>query len=181
MESTSTITDVDAVTKKIVVTVPAEAVTQELNSALTRVVKTVRIKGFREGKAPKQLVERMYGERIKAEVHNDLVSKGIREAAKQHDISIVGAPQVNVATVEAGKPFEFSADVSVYPKPEIKGYESFDVTVPKREVTDDEVTQVVEYLRKTRATTTPVEGRTSLQKGDVGQAEFVVTEDGGEP
>lgn len=181
MESTSTIQDIDAVTKKIVVTVPAEAVSRQLDSTLVRVSKTVRIKGFREGKAPKQLVEKMYGERIKAEVHNELVSQGIRDAAKQHEISIVGAPQVSVATVEAGKAFEFNADVSVYPKPEISGYESFDITVPKREVTDEEVTQVVEYLRKSRATMKPVEGRTELQKGDVGQAEFVVTEENGTP
>jgi trigger factor len=181
MESTSTIKDIDAVTKQIMVTVPAEAVTRQLDSTLNRVSKTVRIKGFREGKAPTHLVEKMYGDRIKSEVHNELVSQGIRDAAKQHEISIVGAPQVSVATIEAGKPFEFNADVSVYPKPEITGFESFDISVPKREVTDEEVNQVVEYLRKTRATMKPVEGRTTLQKGDVGQAEFVVIEEGGAP
>jgi trigger factor len=181
MDFTSTVQDVDAVTKKIAVTIPAEAVTKQLESTLNKVSKTVRIKGFREGKAPMHLVEKMYGEKIKAEVHNELVTSGLRDAAKQHELSIVGSPQVTVATIEKGKPFEFNADVSIYPKPEVTGYDSFEITVPKREVTDEELTQVVEYLRKSRATLRPIEGRTTLQKGDVGQAEFVVTEEGGTP
>jgi trigger factor len=181
MEATSTIQDVDAVTKKIFITVPADAVSSQLDSALARVSKTARIKGFRDGKAPKHLIQKMYGERIKAEVHQELVTQGLRDAAKQHDINIVGSPQVSVASVEVGKPFEFNADVSIYPKPEISVSDSIDITVPKREVTDEEVTQVVEYLRKSRATMKPIEGRTALQKGDVGQAEFVVIEEGGTP
>ena len=181
MDFTSSVEDIDQVTKKVTVSIPTTTFEEKFKSALEKARKSVQIKGFRDGKAPPDLVERMYGERVRADVTSELIESSLNDAAKKHNLNIVGNPRVNLGSTEAGKPVEFTADVSIYPHPDVTGFEKFTVEVPKREVTDTEINNVVEYLRKNKATVKPLEGRTKLQKGDVANAEFIVTEDGGTP
>lgn len=181
MSMTSSVHDIDEVTKQIKVTIPVEKVTQEFETALSEVSRTTRVKGFRPGKAPRSLVEKMHGKRLRAEVTQRLISTSLYDLVREHKIDMLGSPKIDVGNLEMGKEIEYTASISVLPKPEIKGYDKFKVQVPKREVTPARVDEMVEKLRESKATVKKLEGRDVAQKGDVVNADVSITFPGQEP
>lgn len=174
MEVKSTIENVDDVTRRVKVTIPAETVTRELDAAVKQIAKTTKVKGFRPGKAPRDIVEKLHGERARWEVINRLISSTLGEIIQKNELDMIGRPEIDVASFEPGKDIEYTADISLYPKPEIKHYERFKVSLTKREVTDKEVDDVVSRMRDARATIKKLEDRETAQLGDVIDAQVTV-------
>lgn len=167
MEYKSSIENLDEVTRKIKVTIPVEHVSRELDDALSTLQKTVRLKGFRPGKAPRELVKQMHGERLRWEVANRLIDNSLKASLREHKIDVVGNPEIDIASFEPGKEIEYTAQVSVFPKPELKGYQKLKVKVTKRTVSEADIQEAIEELRESKATTRPLEFRNTVQKGDV--------------
>jgi trigger factor len=167
MNFTSTIEEVDPVTKRISVSIPPSNVEQEISVSLDNVSRQVSIKGFRPGKAPKYLVQKLHGDLVKGQVAEKLISNSLEGILKEHQIDMVGSPEIEGGLVESGKALEFKATISVFPKPEVKGYDSFELRVGRRSPTDASIDEVIERMRNAKATMKPLAFRETAAKGDV--------------
>ncbi|MBX7144317.1 MAG: trigger factor [Oligoflexia bacterium] len=180
MEWKSTITDVDEVTKQLSVSIPAEHYGKESESALKVYMTRTQVKGFRPGKAPRHLVEKLHGEQIYSDVGHDLVTQSLRDLIREHKLEVVGMPDVDIGSMKPGQEITYTAKLSLYPNPSVSGYEKFSVKVPKREVTDEQVSKVINNLLENKATFKKISGRSVAQMGDVIEGSLVVAVEGEE-
>jgi trigger factor len=180
MDFQSSVVDIDEVTKQISVTVPQERVAKEYETSVKSVGKTAQIKGFRPGKVPRHMVERLMGDRIRYDVANRLINEGLRGAFEQHKLEVVGEPEVDLKEMEPAKALEFTAKVALYPQPTIGNYLNRSVEVTKRVVGDKEIAESLERLREARAELKPIEDRKIAEKGDVVALSVSIQADGGE-
>lgn len=180
MDFQSSVVDIDEVTKQISVTVPQERVSKEYEASVTQVSRTAKIKGFRPGKVPRQMVERMMGDRIRYDVAHKLINEGLRGAYEQHKLEVVGEPEVDLKEVEPKKALEFTAKVALYPQPTVSNYLNRSVKVAKKEIGDKEVAESLEKLRESKAELKPIEERKQAEKKDVVALSVSVQLEGGE-
>jgi trigger factor len=180
MDFQVSIQDIDEITKQLSVTIPESRVTKEYNDSLTAVGRTAKINGFRPGKVPRQMVEKMMGDRIRFDVANRLINESLRKAYEDNKLEVVGSPDVELKEIEPNKAMEFSAKVSLYPTPVIANYLNRSVQVVKKSVGDKEVEEALARIRESKAELNPIEGRQDAQKGDVVALSVSVAVDGGE-
>ncbi|OLC20358.1 MAG: trigger factor [Deltaproteobacteria bacterium 13_1_40CM_68_24] len=168
----SRVEDLSPVVKKVSVEVTPDRVKDALDRAFTSVSRTVKLKGYRQGHVPRRLVERYFGDDVKKDVAQKLVTGSIQEALAEHQLDPVAPPRVENGSVEPGQPFKYTATVEVRPRVEPKDYEG--LTVPKIEpvVTDAEVDEQIEELRSGQAMFVPVEGRDVAEAGDFVSADY---------
>jgi trigger factor len=180
MDFQSSVQDIDEVTKKITVVVGKERVVREYESSVSEVGKTARIDGFRPGKVPRQMVERLLGDRIKFDITNKLINEGLRSAFEQHKLNTVGQPQIDLKEMQVAQQLEFSATVELWPEPEVKNYLDRSVEVEKKDITDQDVQAAFDQVVESRAELTPIEGRTEAADGDVVALSVSIKVDDGE-
>jgi len=181
MEVKSVVQDIDQVTKQIKVSIPAETVSKEVTLAINDLAARASLKGFRPGKAPRAMVEKLHGPRVRLEVANRLISSSLSKLVKDHSIDMIGAPEIDVASFEPGKEIEYTAQVSIFPRPDIVGYDSIKVSVPKGEIGDTDVQQVIDRILQSKATTKKLDFRNTAQTGDVVDASLLVELEGETP
>jgi trigger factor len=126
----------------------------------------VKLKGYRQGHVPRRLVERYFGDDVKKDVAQKLVTGSIHEALAEHKLDPVAPPRVENGAVEAGQPFKYTATVEVRPRVEPKDYQGLQVPQVEVEVTDAQVEERIEEMRKQQAMFVPVEGRDVVEAGD---------------
>ena len=162
--------------RRMTVQVPAERVEQEVQSRLDSMGKTVRLDGFRPGKVPLKVIEKKYGKQVRLEVVDELVNSTMQEALSRESIRPVGQPSVEPKAMQPGEPLEYVATFEVFP--ELSGTldYGFKVTKPIVEITDDDVSNMLENLRQQRATWNVVER--AAQPGDQVNIDFEGTIDG---
>ena len=162
--------------RRMTVQVPAERVEQEVQSRLDSMGKTVRLDGFRPGKVPLKVIEKKYGKQVRLEVVDELVNSTMQEALSRESIRPVGQPSVEPKAMQPGEPLEYVATYEVFP--ELSGTldYGFKVTKPIVEITDDDVSNMLENLRQQRATWNVVER--AAQPGDQVNIDFEGTIDG---
>lgn len=178
MSFNAEVQDVDQVTKQVKISIPPETFSKEFDTVIVDLMKSSTVKGFRAGKAPRHLVERLHGERVKFEVANRLISRTLFDTVREKSIDMIGEPEIDVAAIEPGKELNFTAQISIFPKPEINSYEKITVDVQKREVASADVDQTIERLRQTKAITKKIESRQVAEKNDVIDATLTVTLEG---
>src|SRR5205823_6469659 len=118
----SRVEDLSPVVKKVSVELAPDRVKDALDTAYTSVSRTVKLKGYRQGHVPRRLVERYFGDDVKKDVAQKLVTGSIHEALAEHKLDPVAPPRVENGAVEAGQPFKYTATVEVRPKVEPKDY-----------------------------------------------------------
>jgi trigger factor len=160
------IDEVNATRRKLAVEVPVEEVTAEFDRAFGRVQKQAKLKGFRPGRAPRSVVEKLFGDQVRADVLSHLIEHSYADAVKQAGLRPVGPPEIVPESVEAGKPLRYSATIDVLPKIEIGDTRGLPAKRPRREVADADVDRAVEQLRESLAELRPVEGREEAHEGD---------------
>jgi trigger factor len=162
------IEDVSPVEKKLRVEVPWDTVSTRLGDAYRELSKGVQIKGFRKGKVPRPVLEKMYAPRVHAEVSYQLVRESFYQAVAQHQLAAVAEPQVEEAsTLEKGKPFTFSAIVEVRTEVVPQDYVGMTLERRKLAIADEAVDKAVEQLRREHTQLQPIEGRETTASGDV--------------
>jgi trigger factor len=181
MNYSSSAEDVNPVTKKFTVTIPASEYSTKFEDSLHRVGQKASIKGFRPGKAPRKIVEQLYGEKVRFEVLDDLVASSLSQLVKEHELMMVGRPDIDMTPPEAGQDIAYTALIYLYPQPEITGYESFEVKVPKKTVTEERVEEVLTRAREAKATPKPLDFRVTAKEGDLLDAQISVQVEGEEP
>ncbi|MCB0340568.1 MAG: hypothetical protein KDD53_13230, partial [Bdellovibrionales bacterium] len=159
MDFKSAIEEIDEITRVLKVTIPAEEVQKELQHALDHLTSTTSLKGFRPGKAPRQLVEKMHGRRVRQEVRDRLISSSLGNLIKEHEIDFIGQPKLDIDNKEADDTISYAANFILYPRPKIVGYDEISVSVSKLEVLDEDVSKTMERFRESRATFEDVKER----------------------
>jgi len=168
----SRVEDLSPVVKKVSVELTPDRVKDALDRAYTSVSRTVKLKGYRQGHVPRRLVERYFGDDVKKDVAQKLVTGSIHEALAEHQLDPVAPPRVENGSVEAGQPFKYTATVEVRPRVEPKDYEGLSVTRIDATVTDAQVDERIEEMRTNQAMFVPIEGRDVAEAGDFVSADY---------
>jgi len=151
---------------KLQVEVEAERVEQAVDRAYRRVARSLRIPGFRPGRAPRKVVEMYIGkDALWQEALEDLVPEAYREATKQAAVEPVAQAHIDIVDYGEGKPLTFTAEVDVKPEVVLGAYKGLSVEKRVRKVTDADVDEVLERLRQNQAQLVAAD-KTTLEKGD---------------
>lgn len=157
---------------KLTIEVPAEELEKAIEKAYQKSRNKISLPGFRKGKAPRKMIEQMYGKNIFYEdAANILIPDAYEKELEECGEEIVSMPKFDVVQIEAGKPFIFTAEVALKPEVTLGKYKG--VRVPKADltVTDDEVNEEIDREREKNARTVEVTDR-AVQKGDVATIDF---------
>ncbi len=129
---------------KLTIEVPAEELEKAIEKAYQKQKKSISIPGFRKGKVPRQMVEKMYGKEVFYEdAANALIPDAYEKAYDECEENIVSTPQVEVVQIEAGKPFIFTAEVALKPEVTLGKYNGVEVDKVEIAVTDEEVDKAI--------------------------------------
>ncbi|MGO2012154.1 trigger factor [Pseudoalteromonas sp.] len=164
--------------RRLTITVPAENVETEVKKRLQQLSKTQRIDGFRPGKVPTSVINKRYGGAVRQEVAGELMQRNYIDAIVAEKINPAGAPSFAPKSLEAGKDLEFSATFEVYPEVEVQGLDKVTVEKPAVAVTDEDLANMLETLRKQHASWTEVDA--AAGENDRATVDFIGTIDGEE-
>ena len=157
---------------KLTIEVSAEEFEKAMNGAYQKQKSKNNMPGFRKGKAPRAMIEKMYGAGIfYEEAANAIIPEAYAKAAEESGLEIVSQPDIDIVQIEKGKAFIFTAEVAV--KPEVTLGEYKGVQVPKKsvEVTEEEVNDELARVREQNSRTIVVEDRPA-QNGDMTVIDF---------
>jgi trigger factor len=157
---------------------PAEQLSGSMEDAARRLSRRHVISGFRPGKAPRAVVERVLGaDAVLDEAVDHLVEEAFRKVMREQDIAPLTSPEVEISQAEEGKPVIFKATVQVRPEVKLGDYDNFGFKPEVDSVDDATVEKVVDELRDAEASLEPVEDR-GAQKGDYAILSFSGTHKG---
>jgi trigger factor len=157
---------------------PAERLAGSMEGAARRLSRRHVIAGFRPGKAPRSVVERVLGPTaVLDEAVDNLVEEAFRQVMREQDLAPLTTPEVEVSQAEEGKPLIFKAVVQVRPEVKLGDYENFGFKPELQTIDDATVDKVVDELRDSEATLEPVDGR-GAQEGDYAVLSFSGTHNG---
>ncbi|MCI9428802.1 MAG: trigger factor [Lachnospiraceae bacterium] len=157
---------------KLTIEVSAQELEAAIQSAYQKNKSRISVPGFRKGKVPRQMIEKMYGKEIFYEdAANALIPGAYDKAMEECEESIVSSPKIEVVQIEAGKPFIFTAEVALKPEVKLGKYKGVKVDKEVITVTEEEVAAEIEKERENNARTIEVEGR-AVEDGDIATIDF---------
>ena len=163
---------------KLTIEVPAEELEKALEKAYQKQKSRISLPGFRKGKAPRKMIESMYGKGVFMEdAVNSLVPQEYTKALAECDLEIVSQPKIDVTQVEPGKPFIFTAEVATKPEVTLGDYKGLEVPKSETEVTDEEVEAEIKKEQEKNSRTISVEDR-AAQLNDIVTIDFEGSVDG---
>ena len=157
---------------KLTIEVSADDLEKAIESAYQKNRGKISIPGFRKGKAPRKLIEQMYGKGVFYEdAANDLINSEYPKAAEESGEDIVSNPKIDISQVESGKPFIFTAEVALKPPVSLGKYKGVKVEKADLDVTDADVDAEIDKQRNTNARTVEIADR-AVQKDDMITLDF---------
>lgn len=157
---------------KLTIEVSAEELEKAIESAYQKSKNKISIPGFRKGKAPRRMIEQMYGKAVFYEdAANEIIPTAYEKALEECTEDIVSSPKIDVVQLEAGKPFIFTAEVALKPEVTLGNYKGVKVDKINVEVTDEEVTAEIDGEREKNARTVDVTDR-AVKDGDIATIDF---------
>ncbi|MGZ8942460.1 MAG: trigger factor [Methylobacter sp.] len=141
--------------RKMTVSVPEEVVQEKMAARLKSLARSVKIDGFRPGKVPQHVVEKMYGDRVRGEIAGDLIQSTYFEALQDQNLRPAGHPHIHPTDEADG--FKYTAEFEVYPEISLEGVEHIEVSRPVASVQDADVDGMIEKLRAQKKTWNVVE------------------------
>ena len=153
-----------------------EVSSEEFENAIAKAYKKnknkISMPGFRKGKAPRAMIEKMYGKGIFYEdAANSIIPDAYADAAKESELEIVAQPEIDVTQIESGKPFIFTATVALKPEVTLGEYKGIEVEKKEVEVTDEEVEAEINKVRESNARMLDIDDR-ATQDGDTVLIDF---------
>lgn len=143
--------------RRMRIELPAERIEKEVESRLKRVGKTAKIKGFRPGKIPANVIKQHYGSQVRQEVLSDLMGQSYRDAVRQENLNPVAQPRIEPDRSSKADSFAYTATFEVLPEVKLQGLDKIVVTVPDIEINDADCADMLENLRKQKSTWSTVE------------------------
>lgn len=157
---------------KLTIEVSAEELEKALEAAYQKEKNKISIPGFRKGKVPRAMVEKMYGPEIFYEdAANTLMQQTYPAAVEESNADVVSRPSIDVVQLEKGKPFIYTAEVAVRPEVTLGKYMGVTVTKVDTSVSDEELTEALEKERNNNARTISVTDR-AVAEGDTAVIDF---------
>ena len=150
---------------KLTIEVSADEFDKAVDKVYLKNRNKMNIQGFRRGKAPRKIIEKMYGAEVFFEdAANLVIPEAYEKEAMECDIDIVSQPKIDVEQIEKGKPFVFTATVAVKPEVTLGEYKGIKVEKSDVEVTDEEVNAEIDMAREQNARTLDVTDRAAQDK-----------------
>jgi len=170
VESTS------ALERRMTVGVPVERVENEVNKRLQQTARRAKVPGFRPGKVPMSVIRQRYEGSARQEVLGDLIQSTFYEAVLEQKLNPAGAPSVEPKVFEKGKDLEYVATFEVFPEFQVKGLEDISVERIQADVSESDLDNMLEILRKQNTRFETVEK--AAENGDQLNIDFVGKTDG---
>ena len=167
-----TVEDQSSVKKVLHIEVPQDDVARELDSAYAELKKTAKIKGFRPGKAPRSVLERLYGKDVRADVSGKLIQAAFIDAIKETELNIVGSPKVDPPELDAKTAYAFDAAVEVHPAIEDIEFKGLALNKTKYEASEDEVDDQLKVLQKNLTKREKISEDRPIQENDVAVIDY---------
>lgn len=143
--------------RRITVQVPANEIDEAVAARLKDAAKNVRMDGFRKGKVPMSVIRQRYGSDVRNEVVGEVMRERYVRAISDENLNPAGYPNIEATVNEAGKDLEFTATLEIYPEIELASIEGTEVERPMVEITDADVDEMIDTLRKQNASWEEVE------------------------
>lgn len=175
----SQVNQIDPVTVEVEVQIPWDRVKKGLNAGYGELQKSARVRGFRQGKVPRSVLQQLYGPQVKNEVIATLVEEGLLEAVQTHELAVVASPRVGgLPTIVKGEPLSFSAKLEIRPKVDEVATDGLAISRLPVDVSEKDVDAEIERLRERHADIVTPEPQRPAQAGDLLTIDYVVTIDG---
>ncbi len=157
---------------KLTIEVSAEELEKAIEGAYQKNKNKISLPGFRKGKAPRKMIEKMYGKEVFYEdAANALIPDAYEKALDECTEEIVSSPKIDVVQLEAGQPFIFTAEVALKPEVTLGKYKGVSVEKADVEVSDDEVNAEIDKEREKNSRTVDVTDR-AVKEGDIATIDF---------
>lgn len=157
---------------KLTIEVTADELEKALQEAYNRQKKSISLPGFRKGKVPRVMIEKMYGPNVFCEdAANRLLPGAYASAAEESGLDIVSRPTIDVVQLEKGKDFIFTAEVAVKPEVKLGEYKGVAVTEADTAATEEEIQKEIDSEREKNARMVTVEDR-AVEKGDTAVIDY---------
>ena len=157
---------------KLTIEVSAEEFEKGIQAAYQKEKGKISLPGFRKGKAPRKMIEKMYGVGVfYEEAANNVMPMAYSNAAKESELEIVSNPDIDIVQIEAGKPFIFTATVAVKPEVTLGEYKGVEVKKADLTVTDEEIEAELKKEQEKNSRTVNVDDR-AVENGDMIKLDF---------
>ena len=147
----------DGLVRIITIAIPSEQVRSQMDQKFLDVRKNAEVKGFRKGKAPMDRIKNMYGDRVKADVVDDLITTSYPEAVRQNELRVAAPPRITAAEFTADGGYSFTAEVEIFPQIDRVDCDGLVATIPRMEIADRQVDEFVEVMRRRMAEFRPID------------------------
>ena len=170
--------DQSTVKKKLTIEVPKEDVVRELDKAYKELKRSAKVKGFRPGKTPRSVLERLYGKDVRADVASRLIQESFLEVLKESEMKVVGTPEIDPPDLKADEGYTFTATVEVNPDLAPFNLDGFQLKKTLYRATDEEVDAQLQMLRNNLARMVPIEEARPVAEGDYVMVDYEGLKDG---
>jgi len=172
------LTDGENSQKVLEIELPYSNYTETFEKELNKILPTVKLPGFRVGKAPKDIVRKEFKHKLSVQALEETINNAISKAIKESGVVPLNIPMVKDVVFEDDKPITFKVFVDVYPAVELKNYKGFDFEREIRVVTEDDINEVLENLREQHAVWEVAVDDAVVKEGDRVVIDFVGKKDG---
>ena len=157
---------------KLTIEVSAEEFEKACEKAYQKNKNKINVQGFRKGKAPRNVIEKMYGAAVFYEdAANELIPDAYADAAKESGLDIVSRPEIDVVQIEKGKDFIFTAEVAVKPEVTLGEYKGIEVEKVAAEVSEEELNAEINRVREQNSRMVTVDDR-AIASGDIANIDY---------
>jgi trigger factor len=162
----TSVEEISSIKKKVLIEIPEDQVNKEVESFYKDLGKKAKIKGFRPGKVPRNILERYFKDYVKTEVVQKLIQDTYPQALSEKDLQPVSPPVIDPGEFEGGKSFQYSAVIEVKPDIKLEGYTGLKIEGKKEEVKDEEVEERLRALQNLHANLKTISEARPIQAGD---------------
>ena len=169
---------IDATKYELIINVDAEGFEKALQQAYLKARKHININGFRKGKAPRKMIEQLYGDNVFFEdAVNLLVNTDVAPIVEETDYELIASPDIEVTSVNKTDGVEFKVTITTKPEVEISDYKGIEIEKTVKAITDEDVNNQIEALRERNGRLVTIEDR-AAENGDIAVIDFEGFKDG---
>jgi trigger factor len=161
-----TVEDISTVKKTLHIEIPKDEVIRELDKAYNQLKKNAKIKGFRPGKVPRSVLERMFKKDVHADVSSRLIQNSFIDVIKQAELKVVGNPDLKPPELAAGSPYKYQATVEITPEIQNIDFKGLNLERTRYAATDSEVDIHLKNLQKNMAKYEKISDNRPVRDGD---------------
>lgn len=173
-----TVEDISSVKKTLHVEIPKDEVNRELDKAYNQLKKSAKIKGFRPGKVPRSVLERMFKKDVHADVSSKLIQNSFIDVIKQTELKVVGNPDLQPPELTIDSPYKYQATVEITPEIADIDFKGLKLQRTRYQASDGEVDIQLKSLQKNMAKYEKISDNRSVRDGDFVLIDFEGSKDG---